>query len=128
MYDAPDSFREPHERLRWARVRWQDRKGIKPDAGAASESLGLKPHTYRAYERAPGSSKHTELTHQRAIEFGRKFGVNWEWLMTGRGSPDDMPATELTPTERSLIDALREAPEARQTAVADAIMQLIKIA
>lgn len=109
-------------------MRWQEGKGIKPDAGAAGESLGMKAHTYRAYERAPGSSKHIELTHQRAIEFGRKFGVSWEWLMNGRGSPDAMTASELTPTERRLIDALREAPEARQTAVADAIEQLLKIA
>ena len=119
-------LREPHERLRWARMQWQEGRGIKPDATAAAESLGMKPHAYRAYERAPGSSKHTPLSHQKAIEFGRKYGVSWEWLMTGRGNPTDLGLAQLTPTERRLIDALREAPEARQTAVADAIEQLLK--
>lgn len=122
-----ENLSEPHERLRWARMRWQVAKGIKPDASAAAESLGMKPHTYRAYERPPGASKATELTHQRAITFGRKYGVSWEWLMTGKGTPDTTTVSELTPTERRVIDALREAPEARQTAVADAIEQLLKL-
>ena len=121
-----DTLREPHERLRFARMRWQEQRGIKPDAGAGAESLGMKPHTYRAYERPPGSGKHTALSHQRAIEFGRKFGVSWEWLMTGRGQPEDMGSLSLTPTERSLIDALREAPEARRAVATDAIIKLLK--
>jgi hypothetical protein len=118
---------ESHERLRWARIQWQEAKGIKPDAGAAAESLGIKAHTYRAYERRPDSSKHTRLDDQRAIQFSRKFGVNWTWLLTGEGSPDASD-DRLTPTERRMIDALREAPEARQAAAADAIIQLLKIA
>lgn len=121
-----EDLREPHERLRWARMRWQEAKGVKPDAVAAADSLGIKPHTYRAYERPPGSSKHTVLSHNRAVEFARKYGVSWEWLMTGRGSPDKETLSELTVIERRVIDALREAPEARQTAVADAITQLLK--
>lgn len=118
---------EPHDRLRWARIQWQESKGIKPDAGAAAESLGVKAHTYRAYERRPDSSKHTRLDDQRAIQFARKFGVNWIWLLTGEGRPD-APDDHLSPTERRMIDALREAPEARQAAAADAIIQLLKIA
>jgi hypothetical protein len=116
-------LREPHERLRWARMQWQEARGIKPDAGAAAESLGINPHTYRAFERAPGTSKTIALDHQRAMQFGRKFGVSWQWLLIGEGTPQG----ELTPNERRVIDALREAPEARQTAVADAIEQLIKL-
>lgn len=120
-------LREPHERLRWARIRWQDSKGISPDAGAAAESLAMNKHTYRAFERSPDASKHMALTHQRAIEFGRKFGVSWTWLLTGEGTPDPKES-QLTPTERRVIDALREAPEARQAAAADAIVQLLKSA
>lgn len=127
MDDRWKSAVEPHERLRWARVQWQEAKGIKPDAGAAADSLGIKQHTYRAYERRPDSSKHTRLDDQRAIQFARKFGVNWQWLLTGEGSPD-ASSDALTPTERRMIDALREAPEARQAAAADAIIQLLKIA
>lgn len=119
-------LREPHERLRWARMQYQEKQGISPNAGAVASSFGLGEHAYRAYERKPDASKNTALTHQRAIQFGRKFGVNWEWLMTGKGDPYDIGISQLTPTERRVIDALREAPEARQTAVADAIEQLLK--
>lgn len=98
-----------------------------PNAEAAAESLGIKAGTYRAYERQPGSSKHIGLDHQTAARFAKKFGVNWTWLLTGEGSPDAADDT-LTPVERRMIDALREAPEARQAAAADAIIQLLKIA
>jgi hypothetical protein len=120
--------REPHERLRWARIQWQEAKGIKPDAGAAAESMGMRPHTYRAYERAPDASKVTRLDDQRAIQFARKFGVNWMWLLLGTGEPSSPDGADLSPLERRVIDAIREAPKARQTAVADAITQLLKIA
>lgn len=108
-------------------MRWQEARGIKPEAGAAAESLGMKPHAYRAYERPEDSSKHTRLNDQRAIQFARKFGVNWQWLLLGEGTPDTAD-NQLTPTERRMIDALREAPEDRQAAAADAIIQLLKIA
>lgn len=121
-----DDLNEPHERLRWARIRWQEARGISSDAGAAAESMGLNKHTYRAYERSPDASKHIPLDHQRAIQFGRKFGVSWIWLLTGEGSPEEVD--QLTPNERRIIDALREAPEARQAAAADAIVQLLKTA
>lgn len=113
------------DRLRWARMRWQEKSNVTPNAEAAAESLNVKPGTYRAYERRPDSSKHIALDAQTAMRFGRKFGVSWTWLVTGEGDPDDL---ELTPNERRLIVAYREAPEARQTAVADAIEQLLKIA
>jgi transcriptional regulator with XRE-family HTH domain len=118
-----DDLRDTHERLRWARMRWQESRGIKPSASAAAESLGVKIGTYSAYERSPDSSKHIPLDHQKAIQFARKFGVSWEWLLTGDGRPEDI---KLTPSEREVIDALREAPEARQAAAADAIIKLLK--
>lgn len=119
----PEGLSEPHERLRWARVRWQLQKGIKPEMGAAADSLGMKQHTYRAYEREPGSSKFTPLDHNRAVQFGKKFGVNWQWLLSGIGSPDD---EALSPTEWRVIRAMREAPESRQAAVAEVIEKLFK--
>lgn len=115
------------DRLRWSRMRWQENNGLSPNAEAAAESLGIKAGTYRAYERQPGSSKHIALDHQTAARFAKKFAVNWTWLLTGEGSPDASD-DHLTPTERRMIDALREAPEARQAAAADAIIQLLKIA
>jgi len=118
---------EPHDRLRWARVQWQEAKGIKPDAKAAAESLGLAPHTYRRYERSPESANHSALDHQKAIQFARKYKVNWIWLLTGEGTPYDRD-DNLNAEERRMIDALREAPKDRQAAAADAIIQLLKIA
>jgi len=115
------------DRLRWSRMRWQEASGLSPNAEAAAESLGIKAGTYRAYERQPGASKHIALDHQTAARFAKKFGVNWTWLLTGQGEPDASD-DHLTPTERRMIDALREAPEARQAAAADAIIQLLKIA
>lgn len=124
MSTDPKNLEGTWDRLRWARTRWQTSKGIAPNAEAAAESLGMKAGTYRAYERRPGSSKHIALDHQSAPRLASKFGVNWIWLLTGDGSPDDMD--QLTPNERRIIDAYREAPEGRQTAVADAITQLLK--
>ncbi len=84
------TLREPHERLRWARLRWQTKKGAATTMKAAADSLGMKENTYSAYERDPGSSKHTPLNDQAAIKFGKKFKVNWSWLITGAGSPFEM--------------------------------------
>jgi hypothetical protein len=116
---------EPHERLRWARINWQESIGVSDNAEAAAVSMGMRGPTYRAYERPPHASKHTKLDLNSAMKFARKFGVNWYWLASGDGRPWDKPLNEL---EGQVIDALREAPKARQTAVADAITQLLKIA
>lgn len=76
------------QRVQWARRRWQKEKGsVGETARAAAESLGMKEDTYSAYERRPDSSKHTKLNDQAAIRFARKFGVRWEWLLTGQGEP-----------------------------------------
>lgn len=123
MSDAIDSLEGTWDRLRWARMRWQEKRGVSPNAVAAAESLNIKPGTYRAYERTPDSSKHIPLDHQTAMAIARKFGVSWQWLLTGVGRPEDIA---LTPNELKIIDALRGAPEDRQAAAADAIIQLLR--
>jgi SOS-response transcriptional repressor LexA len=95
---------EPHERLRWARVRWQTLNGIKPEMGAAADSLGMKQHTYRAYEREPGASKHTPLDHQRAVQFARKFGVSWQWLLTGENNSSTSPTKAHVAKPGAVVD------------------------
>lgn len=107
----------PHDRLRWARA-------LKfPTAKAAADALGMKKDTYSAYERAPGASKHTNVDHQRAIQFGRKFKVSWIWLLTGEGSPmDDV----LTPAQERALGAMKNAEEAEQERIADAVEALVK--
>lgn len=63
---------EPWERLKWAR-----KQAGFDTASAAADSLGMKKDTYSAYEREPGKSKHTQLDHQSAIRFAKKFKVSW---------------------------------------------------
>lgn len=114
---------EPWERLRWARVRWQEKaRAINGTAKDAAESLGMKEGTYRAYERAPGTSKNIGYDHQAAIRFGRKFKVSWAWLLTGAGTPFDDQLPE--PQER-VIRAMSRMDLDRQKAIADAIEVLI---
>ena len=74
-----------------------------PD-GAAPKSIAvdMKDGTYRAYERGPDSAKNIHLDHTHAILFGKKFGVRWEWLLTGEGGPS------LTPDEPSEGDEERQ--------------------
>jgi hypothetical protein len=83
----------------------------------------MKPGTYRAYERPPGSSKHIELDHQMAIRFARKFKVSWQWLLTGEGSPfdDRMPET----LER-VVRAMSVATDEQQEAVADFVERIVR--
>lgn len=111
---------ETWERLRWARVRRFE------TAEAAAESLGVKPGTYRAFERQPGSSKSIRLDHQNAARFAKKFNVRWEWLLLGEGVPwlkDD--GGPKGPKAR-VLEALDETNVERLEVVADAIVALLK--
>lgn len=109
---------EPHERLRWARKR----AGYET-AKAAAESLGMKKDTYSAYEREPGKSKVTGLDHQRAIQFGRKFKVSWEWLLLGTGTPFSGVQTE---AQGRVLTAMADASEDEQERVAAAVEALLR--
>lgn len=108
---------ESWERLKWARIN----AGF-TTATAAAESLGLRKDTYTAYERAPGSSKHTQLDHQMAIKAGRKYRVSWTWLLVGDGTPFDKPSN---PHQRRAIQAMARVPEDKQEALAEAIEKLV---
>lgn len=80
----------PWQRVEWARRYWQRQLGVPETARSAAESLGMNENTYSAYEREPGedkTKKSTPLKHERAIQFGRKFKVNWVWLLTGEETP-----------------------------------------
>ena len=107
MVDFSDTswaqLREPHERLRWARLR------LYPTATAFADAVGLKKDTYTAHEREPGSSKATRLTAEKAMQFGRKLKVRWEWLLEGKGLPwpDDSSAGRSRPAAQvaELVDS-----------------------
>jgi transcriptional regulator with XRE-family HTH domain len=112
----------PWERLAWARKHWQAQtETLEPTAKQAAEALGIKEGTYRAYERAAGSSKHTPLKHQDAIRFARKFKVSWQWLIAGEGTPfdDDLPEAQ----ER-VLRVMSSLPANKQKALADMIETL----
>lgn len=117
------SLKHPWERLRWARLYWQNKKGAATSAKAAAESLGMQENTYTAYERPPGdgTKKHTPLSHQRAIQFGRKFGVNWVWILEGEETP-----FERTPAQERAIRLMAEAPEDEQERIADIIAAALR--
>ena len=70
----------------WDRVKWARSRRFK-SAGAAAETLGMQPGTYRCYERGPDSAKSIRLDYDRARLFAREFKVRWEWLLDGLGEP-----------------------------------------
>lgn len=108
----------------WQRLIWARRQSRFEHAKDAAISLGMNENTYRAYEREPGRSKHTPLNHQAAIRFGRKFKVNWIWLLTGEGEPTGLAAEE-SRLERALFAAM-EAPDEQQDLIADVVERLLK--
>lgn len=73
------------ERLRWARL---NRTPFERSKDAA-ESLGIKPGTYRTYEHEPGADggRLPPLTELQRI--CAKYKVNWAWVASGRGTPDE---------------------------------------
>jgi hypothetical protein len=77
------------ERLTWAREHWQRLNGRPLTMADAAAALQMKDGTYRAYERPPGTSKHTSLSYEVARQFANKFHTNWRWLLHGSGSPFD---------------------------------------
>lgn len=109
---------EQYERLRWARIR----AGY-PTAKAAAESLGMKKDTYSAYEREPDKSKSTSMDHQRAMQFGRKFKVNWEWLLLGKDTPF---SGAQTPFQERVVAAMASVPEPEQERIAKAVEALLR--
>ena len=101
---------EPHERLRWARIR----AGFVTQA-AAAQSLGMNSTTYSAYERSPDMSKSIAMDHQAAIRFGRKFKVSWQWLLVREGTPFSGATSE---AQERVLQQMATAPEEEQERIA----------
>lgn len=117
---------EPWQRLKWARERWQRRTMQKlGTAEQAAAALGMPGGTYRAYERAPGTSKAIKLSHEMAERFGRAFGVNWIWLLTGQGSPFDVLEFASDAIE-AVVRAMAALPKDRQNAIAVTVRAMIE--
>lgn len=105
------------DRLKWARLQ---KYATAKDAAIA---VGVEEGTYRTYERHPDGSKHTPLDYQKAVHFGRRFGVRWEWLLEGTG----IPWRALDENLDRILLAYESTPEERRAAVAEAIEQLLKV-
>jgi len=115
----PDGWQ--HLQGTWDRLKWA--RSLKfATAQDAAHALGVKPVTYRTYERQPDSSRSTPLDHQLAMRFARRLGVRWEWLLLGQGSPWLDPDED---RERILLAYDAASPE-RRAAVADVIERLLK--
>lgn len=75
---------------RWERLRWARIQAGFERAKDAADSLSIKPGTYRTYEYPPGENgREPPLSELQRI--ARKLKVNWIWLATGDGSPDEDP-------------------------------------
>lgn len=98
------------DRLRWARTHSQSQ--MTPAAAAAAIDVAVP--TYRAYERAPGTSRSTPIDLQSAITLGRRWKISWQWIVSGEGTPFDKP---LTPLQVRVVAALDKASPEIQAAV-----------
>ena len=118
------NLKEPWERVKWARQRWQRLTNQADNAAAAARALGMKGGTYRAYERSPDSSKLIKLEYDQAKEFARKFKVSWIWLLSGEQSPftDELPAPQ-----KRVTQLMSEIPEPQQERFANAATEFIQI-
>jgi hypothetical protein len=106
-------------------MHWQAASGaVGGSAKDAADSIGMEAGTYRAYERDPGSSKSIKLDHQAAIRLGKKFKVDWQWLLLGDGTPFD---NQLSPELERVLKIMSGAPESQQKLLADAFEAIAKV-
>lgn len=78
----------PEHRDRWDRIRYARMAAGFERAKDAADSLGIKPGTYRTYERGPeDGGREPPLTEIQRM--ARKFKVSWIWLATGDGEPQN---------------------------------------
>jgi len=117
-------LQEAHARLKWAR----QRDARYPTTKAFAGSVGLSEHGYAAYERAPGSSKHTPLSYEQAFPWAQRLRVRWEWLLKGEGAPwiDDSDQRRWSPQAQRIAEMVDSAPEEDQERIARAIELLLR--
>lgn len=105
------------ERLRWAR----HRAGF-DRASDAARSLDIKPGTYRTYDAdSADDGREPQLTESQRM--ARKFKVNWIWLVTGQGAPDDGQVVDERVQE--INDKVAKLPKDRRDDALDAALGVI---
>ena len=80
MKSHPAALSTPHGRLRWARTHGEKKKYA--NASDAARAMGVSVPTYLGHENG------SRAFEDDAPRYAQFFGVNLEWLMTGRGAPD----------------------------------------
>lgn len=96
--DTDQSWRELDEL--WQRIRWARAQTAFGTGQDAALSLGIKPGTYRTYER-PKEEEGREPPLSEIQRIAKKFKVSWVWLASGEGSP----TSELVADERIALVA-----------------------
>lgn len=98
------SLKETWERMRWARMSAGFEK-----AKDAADSLGIKPGTYRTYER-PTENEGRGPPLSEIQRIAKKFKVSWIWLASGEGVPmlDAAPPPEVARTWAELPEDKRD--------------------
>lgn len=76
------------KRLKWAREHWQQRHEDGRSASEVARDFGWTVSTYLGYENGDKDRKPRLLALKR---LARAYGVRWEWLLTGEGSPTAKP-------------------------------------
>jgi transcriptional regulator with XRE-family HTH domain len=109
MDDSWREQREVHQRIRWARVHRTE--FVRPIDGA--RSLNIKPGTYRTYEQAKADDGRVPPI-PILQKIAAKYGVSWQWLATGEGSPDEKVVTELQVIVNQLAERIGQVPEEKR--------------
>lgn len=91
--DMDESWRDLDEL--WQRIRWARKRSAFDSGKDAAISLGVKPGTYRTWER-PKEEEGREPPLTEIQRMARKFKVSWVWLAAGEGTP----TSELVADER----------------------------
>jgi len=92
------------ERLRWARIQ----AGFER-AKDAADSVGVKPVTYRSYER-PEEQQGRKPPLPLLRQFAKRYRVSWVWLATGLGAPDSDDNAEGHPLLTSIQERVEAIP------------------
>jgi len=79
----------------------------------AARSLGVKPGTYRTWEfsKADGG-RVPSLSELQGL--ARKFGVSWQWLLTGDGTPDAAAPNDFALVVGQITDKLSRVDEGKR--------------
>lgn len=115
--DGWEHLRETWERIRWARYNAKFERAVD-----AAESLGIKPGTYRTYERGVDDGGRVPPI-KEGQKLAKKFKVNWVWLLSGQGKPTD--TEEENPRIQEIARRVSEIPADKRDDALNAVEAVI---